>query len=230
MDTLILNRKSCTSSPECVQISPANRAANDKLLSRIANHLIINASFLNNLGLYHGKMGIVLFFAHYARYTENSLYEDFAGELLSEIYEEILDGLPVDLENGLCGIGWGVLYLLQNGFMEGDPDDILDDIDKKVMERNLCRITDLSLENGLEGICCYVNKRLDLRVYSLKKKPFDLLYISDLENAIQKLKKFGEVELLSIVEKDEFDQDDMAKWRLGLSTGCAGYGLKLMIV
>jgi hypothetical protein len=31
-----------------------------EILTRIANHLIINASFLSDLGLYHGKMGIVL--------------------------------------------------------------------------------------------------------------------------------------------------------------------------
>lgn len=39
----------------------------DQILTRIANHLIINTSFMTDLGLYHGKMGIVLFFAHYAQ-------------------------------------------------------------------------------------------------------------------------------------------------------------------
>ena len=33
------------------------------LLQQIANHLIVNSSFLDDLGLYHGKMGLVLFFA-----------------------------------------------------------------------------------------------------------------------------------------------------------------------
>ena len=60
-----------------------------ELLKRIANHLIINSSFLDNLGLFHGKMGIVIFFYHYSRYTHNPLYEEFAGELLDEIFEEI---------------------------------------------------------------------------------------------------------------------------------------------
>ncbi|MDR2773648.1 MAG: hypothetical protein LBC19_02690 [Tannerella sp.] len=46
-----------------------------EILPRIANHLMINASFLSDLGLYHGKMGIVLFFAHYSRYT--GLLNDF---------------------------------------------------------------------------------------------------------------------------------------------------------
>ena len=38
-------------------------------------------------GLYNGKMGMVIFFFHYARYTGNSLYQDFAEEFLNEILE-----------------------------------------------------------------------------------------------------------------------------------------------
>ena len=53
----------------------------DILLERIANHLIIQTSAMDDIGLYYGKIGIVLFFAHYARYTGCSVYEDFADEL-----------------------------------------------------------------------------------------------------------------------------------------------------
>ena len=73
-------------------------------------YLTINSSFLRDLGLFHGRMGIVLFFAHYARISNSKHYEDFAGHLLDEIYEEINLDLPVNLENGLCGIGWGIEY------------------------------------------------------------------------------------------------------------------------
>ena len=70
-------------------------------------YLTINSSFIGDLGLFHGRMGIILFFAHYARATQSKHYEDFAGCLLDELYEEIHEDLPVNLENGLCGIGWG---------------------------------------------------------------------------------------------------------------------------
>jgi len=118
-------------------------AKDDTLLERIARHLMMHASFLPNIGLYHGKMGIVLFFAHYARYTGNPLYEEYAGELMNEVYEGYHPNLPANFEYGLCGIGWGIEYLLQNGFMEGDADEILAEIDAHVMERDLRRITDL---------------------------------------------------------------------------------------
>ncbi len=57
------------------------------LLERIANHSTINSSFLDNLGLFHGKMGIVIFFYHYSRYTNNPIYD----ELLCEHEKIILD-------------------------------------------------------------------------------------------------------------------------------------------
>lgn len=230
MDTLLLNRKSCISSPRESILKLSDKEANDKLLTHIANHLIINTSFLNNLGLYHGKMGIAIFFAHYALYAANSLYDDFASELIDEIYEEIHEGQSVDLENGLCGIAWGILYLVQNGFIKGDINDILEDIDKKIMERDLRRITDLSFEKGLKGIYYYVNSRLDFSDHNKTKIPFDSIYISELEEASKNLENTNSTHLIStIFESKTFCEKDMTKWRLGLSDGCAGYGLKLMI-
>ena len=129
---------------------------NKLLLERIARHLIMHASYASDLGLYHGKTGIVLFFAHYARYTGNRLHDEFTGELLDKVYEEIHTNLPVNFESGLCGIGWGIAYLLQNGFMDGDSDEILSEIDDRVMERDLRRITDRSVRTGLEGISLYM--------------------------------------------------------------------------
>lgn len=45
-------------------------------LKRVANYLITNTSGLDNIGLYYGKMGIVLFFIHYACAVKNPVYED----------------------------------------------------------------------------------------------------------------------------------------------------------
>lgn len=137
----------------------SDKQHNDELLQRIANHLIINSSYLDNLGLFHGKMGVVIFFYHYSRYTSNPIYEEFAGELLDEIFEEIHDKLPIDFENGYLGIGWGIEYLAEQKFIDGDANDILEDIDKKIMERDIRRISDMSLNTGLEGVFHYVLAR-----------------------------------------------------------------------
>ena len=46
----------------------------DLLLSRIANHQLMFGSFNTDSSIVYGRMGLVLFFFHYARYTENTLF------------------------------------------------------------------------------------------------------------------------------------------------------------
>ena len=203
-------------------------AREDALLERIARHLMMHASFLPNIGLYHGKMGIVLFFAHYARNTGNTLYEDFAGELLDEVYEEIHSALPVDFESGLCGIGWGIEYLLQNGFMEGDADEALAELDANMMERDLRRITDYSMRTGLEGISCYVSKRINSPFRKHGKLPFDETYLNEWKNVASSISIPEEKVILDSMINTLPEGEDIGIWKLGLKNGCAGAGLKMM--
>ena len=106
-------------------------------LHRIANVLLLNASFIDNPGLLNGKMGIAIFFYHYSRYTKNKIYEDYAGELIDEIYEEINTSTLVNFENGLTGIGWGIEYLVKNKFVQADTDEALADIDNTVYKHRI---------------------------------------------------------------------------------------------
>ncbi|HEX3009512.1 MAG TPA: lanthionine synthetase LanC family protein, partial [Bacteroidales bacterium] len=127
----------------------------DSRLQRIANVLLLNASFIDNLGLLNGKMGIAIFFYHYAKYTGNEVYSEYAGELIDEIYSEINTSTPIDFENGLTGIGWGIEYLVQNGFVEADTDEVLEQIDEAVYQKIL-----LHLEyKDLKGLLLYQNIR-----------------------------------------------------------------------
>lgn len=156
-----------------------------KQLLSIANHLLLRTSFMTNLGLFYGKMGSVLFFVHYAKYTNNSIYDDFASEILDEIYEDIHTEMPVYFSNGLCGIAWSIEYLLQQGYMEGESDEVLSDLDAKIMMWDPLRISDFTLETGLEGIAWYVLSRLTSpRSGSI---PFDNRYLRDLKTACQSL-------------------------------------------
>ena len=148
-------------------------------------YLTINGSYLNDLGLFHGKMGIVLFFSELAHASQNSAYEDLAGNLLGEIYEEIHYDLPINLENGLCGIGLGMEYLVQHGLMEGNTDEILSDIDQKVMEINPLRMKDFSFRRGLAGIAYYVLARLNASRQS-DTLPFDEDYLNALRKAMSR--------------------------------------------
>lgn len=201
------------------------------LQHRIVRYLIMHSGFLKNSGLFQGKMGIVLFFSHYARYTGDRLYDEFAGELLDDVFEDINEKTPVDFEAGLCGIGWGIQYLLQNEFMEGAPDEILSDIDKKIMEWDVRRITDLSFKTGLAGIIFYVDERIQsLSRNEQESFPFDEIYLSDIQSVRNKIKNYPDNLLQSIVADNRFSEDDdITQWQLGLENGCAGFCLKEML-
>lgn len=199
------------------------------LLLRISRHLILNSSYLNNLGLYHGKMGIVLFFVHYARYTQKTIYNNFAEELLDEIYKEIHLGTPTNFENGLCGIGWGIEYLLENGFMNGDSDEILNDIDKKIMELEIKWISDKSVKKGLGGIIYYVSKRLRSKSRFLGKMPFNEEYICSISHVIDSFQVVEDREILSSIYQTSPITENFYNSSLGLFEGCAGMGINTIL-
>ncbi|WP_165026959.1 hypothetical protein [Dysgonomonas sp. ZJ279] len=152
-------------------------------LSRIVRHLVLHGSFMDNLGLLNGKIGLAIFFFHYAQYANKKLYDDFAGELIDQIYDEIHKHYPYNFIDGLCGIVWGIEYLIQKKFVEADADQILIDIDYQILEHDVRRIKDKSLETGLEGIARYVISRTCNRNHNNKIIPTD--YIYDLINALK---------------------------------------------
>lgn len=198
----------------------------DILLKQIANHLIINSSFLTDLSLFHGKIGVVLFFYKYAQYTKNPVYEEFAGELLDEIFNEIHDNIGMDFENGLSGIGWGILYLLENQYIAGHPNDILEDIDMKLMEVNLLRLRNGSLERGIAGFSVYFSSRLS---FQGDISYIDAVFISDLQKVISDKEVNVEFDLYSIINPCAYSSvEQIGITSLGLRNGYAGYGLKLM--
>jgi hypothetical protein len=129
---------------------------NAELLPRIARYLMLHGSFTPNIGLLNGKTGVVLFFYRYFRHTKNKSYYDFAGLLLDEVYKEIHKETPPNFADGLCGIGWAIEYLIRNNFVRANPDEVLEELDRRIAEWDVRKITDFSLEKGLRGVAAYV--------------------------------------------------------------------------
>lgn len=199
----------------------------DALLHRIANHLIMNASFLDDLGLYHGKMGIVLFFAHYAKYTSHVVYDEFANELFYEIYKEIHAEYPFNFENGLCGIGWGIEYLCHNNFLDGDCNDILYEIDRKLEEWNVFRNVDETLETGKLGWLYYVDIHVSSIVSGKSCSSFlKENYLLTTKERIVPLLSPKKLLLTIVGEKENVD---ISIDKLGLRNGIAGWAIKKML-
>lgn len=113
-------------------INGTNSQDQINLLSKIIKALTINGNFVDSLGLGDGKMGIALLFFNYYRNFQKTDYEKYANNLLEDIYEQITIKTSLDFTSGLTGIGWGIEYLAKSNFIEGDTDEILDEIDKAV--------------------------------------------------------------------------------------------------
>jgi hypothetical protein len=110
---------------------------------RFINALLLHSGFTDDPGLRCGKTGISIFFYHLSRKTGNTIYEDYAGHLLDQVFKAIHTTSPVDFSEGLAGIGLGVEYLLQNGFIEAAENDILEEVDTAVfqLDRKLPQIS-----------------------------------------------------------------------------------------
>jgi len=123
----------------------------EQRLQQISDILVLNGTLVDCPGLIHGKTGIAIFFFHYAQYTSNVLYENYALDLISEMQTQIHNNSPVDYETGLAGIGVGIDYLLSNRFLEVE-DDFFDEFDKRMIRAVMydsCQ--DFTLYNGFAG-------------------------------------------------------------------------------
>lgn len=126
-------------------------------LQRIADALMINGGFLDNPGLYSGEIGVALFFFQYDRFTQNELYMEYGYELIERIQGSIHAKTPVDYKTGITGIGAAIEYLAQNGYVEADTDEILEDFDSRIFSGQ--HVSQLS-EEEIKGVAYYAIWRI----------------------------------------------------------------------
>lgn len=221
-----------------------------EILQRITRFLLLRGSFISNIGLLNGKMGIAIFFYLYSKLTNNKLYADFAGELIDEIYDKMSLEIPLGFGDGLAGIAWGIHYLVDNHFVYGDIDCILEDFDYKIQELDVRKIKDVSLETGLKGLAYYVISRYGNRSYrnsiisndyigdlinSLMSSNVDddsVMLVEQLNKIINLENKIVSVDLLYQLTRDiQFNPIDLFKdaRSLGIiNNGISGIGLNLI--
>lgn len=201
-------------------------------------HLILHSCDVQDCGLLHGKMGIALALATYARQNKQKAIEDYAGYLLKRTLHYVHKNMPWSFGKGLCGIVWGIEYLAQNEYMDIDTTDVCEELDRKIMQVSPLRIDDFSLEDGLEGLLLYVNAHIK----SGNKNPFDQSFIDELQNVIDEkyaamppsLQKQSDVfratlrgeeglPVLSLRQFVKAEEKSFINWQdLSLSTGLAG--------
>lgn len=117
-------------------------------LQKIANTLLLYSYHIDPVGLFNGKMGIALYLYRYARYADCKYYSEFADELLDKVLDSINHSSP-DFESGISGIGWCLNYLMKNEYVEGDPNDVLLNVDKRVFSQLSCNPITSMLGQGI---------------------------------------------------------------------------------
>lgn len=90
----------------------------------------------------------------------NNLFQDKADKLLNFVFDKANIFTPLSVKKGLLGIGFGIMYLLRNNFVEGDEDDVLEDIDNLVFN-SLSHFENNQNLNWKE-IFLYLNRRVSM--------------------------------------------------------------------
>lgn len=165
----------------------------------IPNNLMLHSTSISDIGLLHGKVGIAIYFHHLARQSGKSVFSEFAGKLINEVTNSISTETPFDFESGITGIGWAIEYLIQNGFIDADADDMLEEFDTKVYQVLIHEQKDIATTLAIGH---YLVSRLRYRVKNeetiavLDLKYQTILYIDELERQIYKSKPTAEVAYL----------------------------------
>lgn len=153
-----------------------------------------------------GQMGNVLFLYRFSHYTDQNCYEKYADYLLNRLMEKLLSvEYPLEFSDGLLGIGWGVEYLIGHGYAEGDTNEILADIDRRVIgEIHVYKMTDISVEYGVTGLGYYMLARIidkDENIPIISELREYLIYYIDWLDILLKEIKGVYVEALMLIRK-----------------------------
>lgn len=150
------------------------------LQQKILHHLILHAFEETSPGLLNGQMGMVLALYLAGEETEWKACTSLAEKLFESVTEHLEKSMSFCFSSGLCGIAWGIDFLLNKHFIEGDAQEICEDMDKTIMQINPERL-DCSLEYGLEGLLHYVMAHLS----SCDCSPFDISFLESLYRGVR---------------------------------------------
>lgn len=87
------------------------------------------------IGLVTGKMGLCIYYYYLSRWEENEEFKHLAEYLLDDVVGQLSDTLDVTVESGLAGIAIGISHLVKEKFIEGDINEILEDMDSVIFKK-----------------------------------------------------------------------------------------------
>ncbi len=194
---------------------------------KLVNYLLFHSYTMNDVSLYHGKTGIVLAMMMYANVFKSQSIRQYTEDLFQTIYKDIHDGMPIGIEHGLAGVGYGITLLKQAKLIDCDLNNVLYDIDAKIMDYNPQRIKDCSFRKGLAGIFSYINLRNKVEG---SVSSFDEYYLRQLSLIYHEKKDVIDNEmkknLKDDLERPDWDEFSYQNKKLGLDQGSSYYLFK----
>ena len=156
------------------------------------------------IGLLDGKMGYCIYFYILGKYDKRNRYDSVAENLMEDIYSNILNTSDIEVETGVAGIGLGIDYLIKEGYVSGDVNVILEDIDdsifRKLNNRDYCRNSRvLSLLYLLIYLCTRYEKLMPMIKYLSERMGFN-------DDLIRKLCAFKEISVAGKLYSTMFNQ------------------------
>ena len=148
--------------------------------SNLINYIALQTAHVSNNGLFHGRMGIILSLYCYGVARRDIRLCEYAKDILQTSTDDYYDG-EVGLENGLAGIGLGFTLLHKAEMFKDDLNDLLFEVDSKIMKIDPRRFSDFSFREGASGILYYINMR---RTTGQEILTLDQSYITELETCL----------------------------------------------
>lgn len=141
----------------------------------------------NPMSIFYGDCGKLIMCLLWAKYQNNEFFEKLSEQILNKITNSLTIDKPLSIVDGLLGVGLTIEFLNQNNLIDCDTNDILSDIDDKVICLRPQMIKDLSLASGVRGIIVYVYARLIGNNNKKEKYPFDTSFISEIAEVSKKM-------------------------------------------
>ena len=92
----------------------------DNTLVEIYNKLLANESKIDNLGLYSGKSGFVLFYVYYGKYMKNQNIINKGITLFESILSNFSSIESTNFADGVSGVLWMLEHLKRIGVYDFD--------------------------------------------------------------------------------------------------------------
>lgn len=145
-------------------------------VKKIADQIIKNVNKVDSTGLYNGKAGLSLSLFLAAEYLQDEHIDEAANKLFLESL--LIRNSDISFENGLSGVGYSLLYLLEKEIVDADFDEVFGTQYETII-RSLERIEKLpmGLVNSFQTVYFFTKigglKKEDERIQSIIKKFFE---------------------------------------------------------